>query len=133
MPAVALASEKCSSTSPQSRHSLTPDWFPALSVSALGPDLSFSSASIFITSRVPRSYQGSAGALLITFQNLSSAIITSLSETIGVNYENKGPDAELSLEALKVCWWFNLACCLSAVLVVGFVRIPKTTEEEHNE
>lgn len=107
----------------------TPPFFRSLT----GPDLSFAATSIFITSRVPRSYQGSAGALLITFQNLSSAIVTSLSETIGVNYQGEGPDVELSLKSLKICWWFNLACCLSAVFVVGFVRIPKTSEEEHKE
>ncbi|KAE8308623.1 major facilitator superfamily-domain-containing protein [Aspergillus transmontanensis] len=46
---------------------------------AFGPDMSFEAASIFLTSNVPKSSQGSAGSLLVTMQNLSFAIeITAL-------------------------------------------------------
>lgn len=48
--------------------------FPGVALVAFGPDLAFAAASIFITSNVARSYQGSAGSLLVTNQNLSSAI-----------------------------------------------------------
>lgn len=39
---------------------------PGVALSCFGPDLSFAAASIFITSNVARSYQGSAGSLLVT-------------------------------------------------------------------
>ena len=64
----------------------TPYWalsMPAIALSTFAPDLSFAAASIFITSNVSRSYQGCAGSVLITLQNLSSAIMTSLGETVG--------------------------------------------------
>ncbi|KAH7322670.1 major facilitator superfamily domain-containing protein [Stachybotrys elegans] len=38
---------------------------PGVTLATFGPDLSFAAASIFVTSSVPRSYQGSAGSLLI--------------------------------------------------------------------
>ena len=39
---------------------------PGVALVTFGPDLAFAAASIFITSNVARSYQGSAGSLLVT-------------------------------------------------------------------
>lgn len=50
--------------------------FPGVALVTLGPDFAFAAASIFTTSNVARSYQGSAGSLLVTYQNLSSSILT---------------------------------------------------------
>lgn len=54
------------------------------------PDLSFAAASIFVTSNVSRRYQGVAGSILVTLQNISQAIMTSLSDTVGSAVTNKG-------------------------------------------
>jgi hypothetical protein len=48
--------------------------FPGVALVTFGPDLAFAAASIFITSNVARLYQGTGGSLLVTNQNLSSAI-----------------------------------------------------------
>ncbi|RMJ28453.1 hypothetical protein PHISP_00668 [Aspergillus sp. HF37] len=117
---------------PQSPHTIY--WalsFPGVSLVTFGPDLAFAAASIFITSNVARSYQGSAGSLLVTNQNLSSAIITSVADAIGAKVD-MSPSGEIGLEGLRAIWWFALATQLLAALVtVVWVRIPKEEEKEH--
>lgn len=105
--------------------------FPGIALVTFGPDMAFAAASIFITSNVPRSYQGSAASLLVTNQNLSSAIITSIADAIGAKVD-QGPDGDVGLTGLRAIWWFALACQLLAALVtVVWVRIPKEEEKEH--
>ncbi|PLB52242.1 putative transporter [Aspergillus steynii IBT 23096] len=104
---------------------------PGVALVTFGPDLAFAAASIFITSNVARSYQGSAGSLLVTNQNLSSAIITSVADAIGTKVD-MGADGEVGLKGLRAIWWFALGCQLLAALVtVVWVRIPKEEEKEH--
>ena len=105
--------------------------FPGVALVTFGPDLAFAAASIFITSNVARSYQGSAGSLLVTNQNLSSAIMTSLADAIGTRV-NRGADGQVGLEGLRAIWWFALATQLTAAFVtVLWVRIPKEEEKDH--
>ncbi|KAK5137422.1 hypothetical protein LTR08_009000 [Meristemomyces frigidus] len=104
---------------------------PGISLATFGPDLSFAAASIFITSNVAKSYQGSAGSMLVTIQNLSSAIMTSVAGAIGAKVD-LGADGEIGLEGLKATWWLGLAASLAgAVVTVLWVRIPKEEEKEH--
>lgn len=106
---------------------------PGIGLASFGPDLSFAAASIFITSQVPRSYQGSAGSLLVTTQNLSSAIFTAIADTIGSRV-SVSPDGQIGLEGLRAAWWFGFgAAILGAVICAVFVRIPKTVEKEHEQ
>lgn len=108
---------------------------PGIALATFGPDLSFAAASIFITSNVPRSFQGSAGSLLVTIQNLSAAIVTAIGDTIGKEVTKSGGDGyDLDLEALRAIWWFSLAISLAAaVICAGFVRIPRGEEKDHME
>lgn len=104
---------------------------PGITLVTFGPDLTFAAASIFITSNVPRSFQGSAGSLLVTIQNLSAAIITAIGDTIGKQV-SKGDGYSLDLDALRAIWWFSLAISLAAAANCAiFVRIPKSEEKEH--
>lgn len=104
---------------------------PGVALVTFGPDLSFAAASIFITSNVARSYQGSAGSLLVTNQNLSAAIMTSVADAIGTKVD-MGPSGEVGLEGLRAIWWFGFAAQISAALItVIWVRIPKEEEKEH--
>lgn len=104
---------------------------PGVALVTFGPDLAFAAASIFITSNVARSYQGSAGSLLVTNQNLSSAIMTSIADAIGTRVD-RGADGEVGLEGLRAIWWFALGAQLTAALVtVVWVRIPKEEDKEH--
>ncbi|KAL4925084.1 major facilitator superfamily domain-containing protein [Aspergillus undulatus] len=105
--------------------------FPGVALVTFGPDLAFAAASIFITSNVPRSYQGSAGSLLVTNQNLSSAIMTSVADAIGTKLD-KQADGSIGMTGLRDIWWFAFAVQLCAAFVVVFwVRIPKEEEKEH--
>lgn len=105
--------------------------FPGIILVTFGPDLSFAAASIFITSNVARSYQGSAASLLVTNQNLSSAIITSVADAIGKKVD-VSPEGEIGLHGLRSIWWFALAAQLvAAAITVIYVRIPKEEEKEH--
>ncbi|KAL4892010.1 major facilitator superfamily domain-containing protein [Aspergillus ambiguus] len=104
---------------------------PGVALVTFGPDLAFAAASIFITSNVARSYQGSAASLLVTNQNLSSAIITSVADAIGTRVD-RGPDGEIGLTGLRAIWWFSLGCqVVAAIITVCWVRIPKEEEKEH--
>lgn len=104
---------------------------PGIGLATFGPDLSFAAASIFITSNVEKSYQGSAGSLLVTMQNLSSAIMTSVADAIAAKIDT-GTDGEIGLRGLKAAWWFALASALAgAVITAVAVRIPKEEEKEH--
>ncbi|TKY86945.1 hypothetical protein EX895_004233 [Sporisorium graminicola] len=119
---------------------------PGVAVSTFAPDLSFAAASIWITSNVSRRHQGAGASLLITLQNLSSAVLTSLSETIGVAVEQHGwpvrtapaltaaekAASSVSLDVLHAIWWFNFAVGITALLLAVFtLRIPKAEEKEH--
>lgn len=112
----------------------TPYWalsMPGIALVTFGPDLSFAAASIFVTSSVAKHYQGSAGSLLVTVQNLSGAIMTSVSDTIG---ERTHAPSEASLSMFHAIWWFNFAAGITgAIITLAFVRIPKTIEKEHEQ
>lgn len=106
---------------------------PGIALVTFGPDLSFAAASIFITSNVPRFYQGSAGSVLVTVQNLSSAVMTAVGDAIasrvGVMPDGSG---EVGLQGLKASWWFAMASALvGAAITATWVRIPKEEEKEH--
>ena len=61
---------------------------PGIGLGTFGPDMSFIAASIFITSSVLKSYQGAAGSLLITMENLSGAIFVAVGGAIGTAVNN---------------------------------------------
>jgi hypothetical protein len=112
----------------------TPYWplsLPGVALVTFGPDLSFAAASIYITSNVPRSYQGSAGSLLVTMQNLSSAVMTAVADAIGTQVD-QGVDGDIGLKGIHAIWWFAFACeVVAASITLCWVRIPKEEEKEH--
>ena len=102
-----------------------------VALATFGLDMSFAAAAIFITSSVPRSYQGSAGSLLVTLQSLSTAIMTSLSDSIGTRIDAL-PTGEIGLDGIRAIRWFGLASALAGALITStMVRIPKAEEKEH--
>ena len=104
---------------------------PGVALATFGPDMSFAAAAIFITSSVPRSYQGAAGSLLVTVQNLTMAIMTSVGDSIGVKVDAL-PSGEIGLDGIRAIWWFGLAAALIGAVVTGtMVRIPRAEEKEH--
>lgn len=105
--------------------------FPGIVLCTFGPDMFFAAASIFITSSLPRSFQGAADSLLITMQNLSSAIFTAVGDTIGENV-TKEPGYSLDLNSLHAIWWVSFgSVMLGAAICIVFVRISKSKEKDH--
>lgn len=105
---------------------------PGIALATFGPDMSFAAAAIFITSSVPRSYQGAAGSLLVTVQNLTVAVMTSISGAIGAKVEALPGGGDIGLAGMKAIWWFGLASALAGALItVTLVRIPRAEEKEH--
>lgn len=104
---------------------------PGIGLATFGPDLSFAAASIYITSQVPRSYQGSAGSLLVTIQNLSSAIMTSVADSIAARVDTQ-ENGEVGMDGLRAAWWLALAAAVvGGVITAVWVRIPKEVEKDH--
>ncbi|CAG8938048.1 unnamed protein product [Penicillium salamii] len=104
---------------------------PGITLVTLGPDLTFAASSIFITSSVPRSFQGSAGSVLVTIQNIAGAIVTAIGDSIGERVSSE-ENYSLDLEALRAVWWFSLGISvLGAASCATFVRIPRSEEKTH--
>lgn len=105
--------------------------FPGFVLSPFGPDMFFAAISVFITSNVPKSYQGAAGSLFITAQNLSSAVFTAVGDSIGKRVTQQD-SFSLDLPSLRAICWFSFAnCVLGGVLCTTFVRVGKSEEKEH--
>lgn len=133
-----------------------------IAISTFSPDLSFAACSLFISNSVSRRYQGVSSSILITMQNLSSALLTSLAETVGSAVENKhytvltvpeqyrdigylnttwtGPVNRIvhgdgvTLNKLHAIWLFCLGgAALSLLICIGFLRIPKGEERDHQD
>lgn len=128
--------------------SYSPDlsyWFTGfigITLATFGPDLSFASASVFVTSSVKRKYQGTAGSLVNTVINVSMSLgvgIAGIVESTYLKSKDTGDagwtaSSEEVLESYRAAWWFSLAICLSGLLLtLVFVRIPKTDEKAHSE
>ncbi|KAI9037637.1 MFS general substrate transporter [Aspergillus affinis] len=105
--------------------------FPCLLIATFGPDMSFAAISVFITSRVPNTFQGAAGGLLIAAQSISSAVFAAVGDSIGEKVSS-GEGYNLDLHAMRSIWWFSLACSIVGGMICAiFVRIPKEDEKEH--
>ncbi|ORY84752.1 major facilitator superfamily domain-containing protein [Protomyces lactucae-debilis] len=115
--------------------------FPALIFTTFGPDLSFSSASIFVTSHVKRKYQGSAGSVLNAILQVAMSLAVGLggiveSQVVQARRDPLNPDWQPSLDdvlaSYRAVWWFSLALSLASLLMtLLFVRIEKTSEKKH--
>lgn len=99
-------------------------------LATFGPDMSFAAAAMIITSSVPGSYQGTAGSLLVTVQNLTVAVMTSISGAIGTKVDAL-PEGDIGLAGIKAIWWFGLASALLGALITAtLVRIPRVEEKD---
>jgi hypothetical protein len=104
---------------------------PRIAPVTLGPDLSFAAASIFVTSSVPKSFQGSAGSVLVTIQNIAATIMTAVGDAIGQK-ASSAAGYDFDLEGVRAIWWFSLGISLlGALICTVFVRIPRSEEKDH--
>lgn len=104
---------------------------PGIALVTLGPDLSFAAASIFITSSNPKSFQGSAGSVLVMIQNIAAAIMTAVGDSIGQR-PSSAAGYDFDLEGVRAIWWLSLGISLLGALICAvFVRIPRSEEKDH--
>lgn len=74
----------------------------------------------------------SPGSLLVTVQNLSAAVLTSVADSIG-NKVDSNADGEIGLKGMRAIWWFSLGTSLVGALICAtMVRVPKSEEKEHS-
>jgi hypothetical protein len=101
---------------------------PGVALATFDLDMSFAAAAIFITQCAE---ELSGRSLLVTVQNLTMAVMTSINEAIGMRVETL-PTSEIGLSDIRAIWWFGLASVLAVALIIRtMVRIPKAKEKEH--
>jgi len=93
--------------------------FTAMTCSTLGIDITFNVTTIFITTSLPSSQQGLAGALINSVMQLAIAVCLGISAIIANATEDKG-----LRHSYQAVFWFEVACAATAlVILVLFVKI----------
>lgn len=100
--------------------------FPSMICAPIGIDVTFNVANIFITTSLPKSQQGLAGAVISLLVHLGIAIMLGLADVINANLV-----AKLGLrQSYHVVFWFEVACAASAlVILILFVKIKRAQSE----
>ena len=99
--------------------------FPAMLCATLGIDITYNVTNIFITTSMPQSRQGLAGALI------NSTLFLGISFFLGFADIAATGTAHLGMkQSYKVVFWFAVACSvIPLVLIVLFIRINKAKSE----
>lgn len=96
--------------------------FPSMILATVGIDITFNVANIFMTTSLPKSQQGVAGALIMLLLHLGIAICLGFADI--VNIETL-PSLGVK-DSYKAVFWFEVACASTAwVILAAFVRVKK--------
>ncbi|KHJ31090.1 putative mfs multidrug transporter [Erysiphe necator] len=100
--------------------------FPSMICAPIGIDVTFNVANIFITTSLPKSKQGLAGAIISLLVHLGIAIMLGFADIINTNSA-----AKLSQrQSYHAVFWFEVASATTALLILTFfVRIKKAESE----
>ena len=99
--------------------------FPAMIFATMGIDLVYNVANIFITTSLPQSRQGLAGALINSLLYLGIAALLAFADVIQTATVNAGLK-----RSYQSVFWYQLACSvLALVIMIGFVRIRKAESD----
>ncbi|KAI9649295.1 hypothetical protein NHQ30_001867 [Ciborinia camelliae] len=105
--------------------------FTAMTCATLGIDITFNVTTIFITTSLPSSQQGLAGALINSIMQLSIAVCLGISEIIANSAENKSGSLRYSYKAV---FWFEVTCASIALcILILFCKIDSATAGLTNE
>lgn len=102
--------------------------FPAITVSAVGCDILFTSSSLVITNAFPDKTQALAGAVFNTVgqigKSVGIAVSAVIASSISTTVEGDGKLHELVLlQGYRAAWWFCFASCTAVVLIsIGGLR-----------
>lgn len=99
--------------------------FTSMTCATLGIDITFNVTTIFITTSLPSSQQGLAGALINSIMQLAIAVCLGISAIIAKATSNKG-----LRQSYQAVFWFEVACAaLALAILVLFVKIKSATAE----
>lgn len=96
-------------------------------------DITFNVTNIFITTSLPLSRQGLAGAIINSLVQLGIATMLGFADIILIYTTSDAPDPDAQdvlRRGYQNAFWFELACAaLALVVLIGFVRLKKAKSE----
>lgn len=96
---------------------------PSMVCSTIGIDLTFNIAKIFITTNVPSTGQGAAGALIWSLSNFGVALLLGFADIIDSKVQDE-------VQGQKSVFWYSVICTVVAPsIVICFVRVKSATAE----
>ncbi len=100
--------------------------FPSMICATIGIDITYNVANIFITTSLPKSQQGLAGAVIMILLNLGIAVLLGFADIVYTGVQDRLP----LREAYHAVFWFEVACASAALLIlICFVKIKKAESE----
>lgn len=100
--------------------------FSSMVCATVGIDITFNITNIFITTSLPRSQQGLAGAVIMLLLNLGIAVFLGFADVVNT-YTVGNLGVRRSYHAV---FWFEVACAAVALgILVGFVKIEKAESD----
>ncbi|KAJ5581110.1 hypothetical protein N7450_007411 [Penicillium hetheringtonii] len=99
--------------------------FPAMVCGTIGIDISFNIANIFITTTMPKSRQGIAGALPYCTMHMGIAVMLGFADIVETQTSHLG-----KRESYKAVFWFESGLAIIGLLIaVFFVRVKNAESE----
>ncbi|QSZ37209.1 hypothetical protein DSL72_009303 [Monilinia vaccinii-corymbosi] len=99
--------------------------FTAMTSATLGIDITFNVTTIFITTSLPSSQQGLAGALINSIMQFSIAVCLGISQTVADAVATRSASLRASYRAV---FWFEVICASIALcILVPFCKIDSAT------
>ncbi|KAI2709180.1 hypothetical protein CBS147332_6239 [Penicillium roqueforti] len=99
--------------------------FPSMICGTVGIDISFNIANVFITTNLPKSRQGLAGALINCTLHMGIAVLLGFADIV----QTQTPDLG-SRRSYKAVFWYQTGLAILGLLIVAFfVRIREAKSE----
>ncbi|KAI9772434.1 MAG: hypothetical protein M1840_000637 [Geoglossum simile] len=97
--------------------------FPSMICATIAIDMTFNITNIFITTSLPRSQQGFAGALINSLMHLGIAFFLGLADVVATNTAHLGQG-----RSYKSVFWYEVGCAGIALLILA-VFVTRDTPE----
>ncbi|KAL4909579.1 hypothetical protein BDW74DRAFT_187634 [Aspergillus multicolor] len=98
--------------------------FPAMIAATVGVDIGYSVSNIFITTNLPQSRQGVAGAIINTIVFVGISFFLGLADTVVAQTEDLGERG-----SYKAAFWFGVACSGVAIVLLVFIRVGRAKSD----